>query len=114
MKHSVAAGNPFPLVLLDAFMPEMDGFTVVEQIKRDPDLANATIMMLSSADRSGDAARCRKLGVACYLRKPIAQSELFDAIQVALGAAPSQKQAPYPAATDGADAPTAISPHPAR
>ena len=113
MKQAVAAGSPFPLVLLDAFMPEMDGFAVVEQIKRDPNLAKATIMMLSSADRSGDAARCRRLGVACYLRKPIAPSDLFDAIQVALGAAPSEKQATYPAAMDGA-ARTAISPHPAR
>ena len=52
MKRAAAAGDPFPLVLLDAFMPEMDGFAVAEQIKRDPDLAGATIMMLSSADRS--------------------------------------------------------------
>ena len=60
-----------------------------------PSKSNATpnwpvppIMMLSSADRSGDAARCRELGVACYLRKPITQSELFDAILTAMGAAP--------------------------
>src|SRR5439155_9683124 len=62
MRRAVAAGDPFPLVLLDAFMPEMDGFAIAEQIKRDAELANATIMMLSSADRSGDAARCRELG----------------------------------------------------
>ena len=37
MKRAVAAGDPFPLVLLDAFMPELDGFAVAEQIKRDPD-----------------------------------------------------------------------------
>jgi signal transduction histidine kinase/CheY-like chemotaxis protein/HPt (histidine-containing phosphotransfer) domain-containing protein len=92
MKRAVASGNPFPLVLLDAFMPEMDGFAVAEQIKLDPELAGATIMMLSSADRSGDALRCRELGVACYLRKPITQSELFDAILAAVGAEPMERQ----------------------
>ena len=42
-------------------------------------------MMLSSGDRPGDAARCRALGVAAYLHKPIKQSELLDAIVVTLG-----------------------------
>jgi two-component system, sensor histidine kinase and response regulator len=92
MKSAVACGDPLPLVLLDAFMPDLDGFAVAEQIKRDPELAAATIMMLTSADRSGDVARCRELGVACYLRKPITQSELFDAILTAMGAAPLEQQ----------------------
>jgi two-component system, sensor histidine kinase and response regulator len=100
MKRAVASGDPFPLVLLDAFMPEMDGFAIAEQIKRDPELAGATIMMLSSADRSGDACRCRELGVACYLRKPITQSELFDAILTAMGAVPlGEQQSPHSPAT---------------
>ncbi|WP_162136275.1 hybrid sensor histidine kinase/response regulator [Zavarzinella formosa] len=98
MKRAVAEGNPFPLVLLDAFMPEVDGFAIAEQIKHDPELAGATIMMLSSADRSGDAFRCRELGVACYLRKPITQAELFDAILTAMGAAPlEENEAPITA-----------------
>ena len=42
-------------------------------------------MMLSSADRREDAARCRELGVAAYLTKPIRQSTLLDAIMTALG-----------------------------
>jgi two-component system, sensor histidine kinase and response regulator len=88
MKHAFSHGAPFPLVLLDASMPEPDGFAVAAQIKADPALASATIMMLSSVDRSEDAARCRELGVACYLRKPIGQSELFDALVSALGAEP--------------------------
>lgn len=85
MKHAVAIGQPYPLILLDANMPEMDGFAVAEQIKRDPDLAGITIMMITSSDRSGEAARCRELGIAYYLRKPISQSELLDAICNAMG-----------------------------
>ncbi len=98
MKHASSSGDPFPLVLLDSLMPEMDGFAVAAQIKADPQLAGATIMMLSSADRSDDAARCRELGVAYCVRKPIGHSELFDAVVSALGAqpreAPASPQAP--------------------
>ena len=92
MKSAVANGTPFPLVVLDACMPDLDGFALAEQIHRDPKLANATIMMLSSADRSGDASRCRELGVASHLRKPITQPDLFDAILSAMGAAPLEQQ----------------------
>jgi two-component system sensor histidine kinase/response regulator len=73
-------GHPFPLVLLDGQMPEMDGFTVAEQIQRNPELAGATIMMLTSAGHLGDAARCRELGISAYLVKPIRSGELLDAI----------------------------------
>jgi len=77
--------HPFELVLLDANMPEMDGFEVAARIKQDPRLAKATIMMLSSAARQGDAARCREIGIAAHLTKPIHQSALLDAIMTALG-----------------------------
>jgi two-component system sensor histidine kinase/response regulator len=86
MKRASSEGVPFPLVIIDACMPDLDGFAMAEQVKSDPELAGATIMMLSSADSNGDAARCRELGVACYLRKPIGQSELFDAVMTALSA----------------------------
>ena len=81
------AGSPngFPLVLLDAVMPGMDGFAVARKIREDARLGGATIMMLSSGDQPGDAQRCRELGVAAYLHKPIKQSELLDAIVVTLG-----------------------------
>ena len=61
-------------------MPEMDGFTLAERIKQEPELVGATLMMLSSANRREDAARCRELGVAAYLTKPVRQSTLLDAI----------------------------------
>jgi CheY-like chemotaxis protein len=67
-------------------MPKMDGFGLVERIRESPQLATATIMMLTSAGHRGDAARCQELGVAAYLLKPIRQSELREAIARALGA----------------------------
>ena len=89
LERARASGSPFALVLLDAMMPEMDGFMLVEQLRRGPDPLGATLMMLSSANRREDAARCRELGVASYLTKPVRQSTLLDAIMTALGKAPS-------------------------
>jgi two-component system, sensor histidine kinase and response regulator len=85
LESAASAGTPFPLVLLDAQMPEMDGFSLAERIKQNPKLAHATIMMLTSAGQRGDAARCRELGIAVYLIKPIRQTELLEAILAALG-----------------------------
>jgi PAS domain S-box-containing protein len=84
MQRAVEAGEPFPLVLLDAMMPEMDGFTLAAEIKRRPEFAGAVLMMLSSAGQAGDAGRCRELGISTYLAKPIKQSDLLDAILTAL------------------------------
>jgi two-component system, sensor histidine kinase and response regulator len=80
------AGQPFGLIVTDMHMPAMDGFDLVEQIRQKPELATATIMMLTSAGHRGDAARCHQLGVAAYLLKPIRQSELREAIARVLGA----------------------------
>lgn len=74
-------------------MPDMDGFTLAERIKRDPELVGATIMMLTSAGHLGDAARCRELGISAYLAKPIRQGELLQAICGVLNLS-TQKQAP--------------------
>src|SRR5262249_58627322 len=77
-------GRPFRLMLLDAQMPNVDGFEVAAQVARHPALAGITIMMLTSGGRYGDSARCRELGISSYLSKPVKQEDLFDAIFAAL------------------------------
>ena len=80
------AGHPFRLVLLDANMPEFDGFDVAGEILRRPDLAGATVMMLTSSGKYGDQSRCSELGIAAYLIKPVFPADLNAAIHRALGA----------------------------
>ncbi|MEX0715659.1 MAG: response regulator [Planctomycetaceae bacterium] len=88
------ASAPYGLLLSDVNMPETDGFRLVEWIRQDPNLASTVIMMLTSGGRPGDVARCEALGAASYLIKPVKQSELFDAIAVALDIDRPEKVAP--------------------
>ena len=91
LRAAQGAGRPFALVLADVQMPEADGFSLAEAIKKDPAIADATLVMLTSAGQPGDAARCRALGVAAYLTKPVKRSELRDAIVSALVHAPAKR-----------------------
>ena len=85
LKHAQESGNPIPLVLTDAHMPMMDGFRLAEEIKRDPRLAGTLVTMVTSGGQVGDAARCRELGIAAYLTKPVRQADLLEAIVKVLG-----------------------------
>ena len=86
LERAEIKGTPFALILLDAQMPGMDGFSVAEMIKQDVRLSRSAIIMLTSAGLRGDAARCRELGIKAYLTKPIKRSDLLQAIKVILGA----------------------------
>jgi two-component system, sensor histidine kinase and response regulator len=80
MHEAATAGKPFDLAVIDYLMPEMDGFDLAERIKQNPSLAGTTLIMLTSAGQRGDGSRCADVGISAYLRKPVKQSELFDAI----------------------------------
>jgi PAS domain S-box-containing protein len=79
------AGQMFRLVLLDARMPDPDGFAVAERIRQQPDLADVPVMMLTSDVKTGDVARCRSLGISRHLVKPVTPSEVLNAVLLALG-----------------------------
>jgi PAS domain S-box-containing protein len=80
LRRAASIGEPYPVVLLDSQMPEMDGFALAEQIRTQPELVGATIMMLVSSDRQGSVERCREAGISACLMKPLKQSELLNTI----------------------------------
>ena len=96
--RSGRSGEPFPGAGR-VMMPGMDGFTLAERIAAAAGTGGAMLIMLSSGDSVGRRARCRELGFAAYLLKPIKQSELLDAIirgpgrSTAAGRAPSRSSA---------------------
>jgi len=102
LEEASRCDQPFDLVLLDAMMPEMDGFQLAETIRRRPNLKCGTVMMLSSADRPDSMARCRQMGITSYLVKPVTAASLLDAILAAIGAkatpTPPPPSTPSPAA----------------
>lgn len=85
LHEAQSSGASIPLILSDVNMPDVDGFTMVSQIRDNADLAETVVIMLTSGVRSTDKDRCAELGVAAHLMKPVTQSELFDAIVVAFG-----------------------------
>jgi len=89
MRERADAGKPVTLLVTDAHMPEMDGFSLAEQVKGDAKLAGTPILMLTSAGQRGDAALCREMGISAYLTKPASQSELREVIFMLLDRAAS-------------------------
>ncbi len=75
-RNAATTGDGFSLILLDAHMPEMDGFGFAEALRDDPDLRAIPMIMLSSADQPDSGQRCAELGIEDYMVKPIRKAKL--------------------------------------
>ena len=93
LRQAQQEARPYCLVVTDNHMPGMDGFALAREIKQDPDLGSTVIMMLTSGDQPADTGRCRELGITTFLLKPVKQSEMFDAIMLALGITTAEDEA---------------------
>jgi PAS domain S-box-containing protein len=78
--QGVAQGRPYPLVLLDSRMPDIDGLTLAAKIRQQAELSATRIILLTSGDRPGDLTRARQLGISASLLKPLQQRELMETI----------------------------------
>jgi CheY-like chemotaxis protein len=84
LSQAAAAGNPYPLILLDARMPDVDGLTLAGEIRGRPDLSRSRIILLTSGHRPGDKTRFRDLQIDGRLVKPVQRHELALAIRSSL------------------------------
>ena len=89
------ASRPFHLVLLDAQMPGMDGFTLARRISSGRRGAGPTLILLTSAGLH-DPSRVRRAGIHGALLKPVKQSDLLDMIVSALGGRAASRDAAPP------------------
>jgi PAS domain S-box-containing protein len=80
LRRGVSRSRPYALVLLDARMPDVSGLELADQIRQRPELSATRLVLLTSGDRPGDAARSRELRVDAHLLKPVPQGELRETI----------------------------------
>lgn len=91
----------FDLMILDMQMPEMDGLTLAQEIRKRPSAAQTPLIMLTSLGRKPEGAE--NLGFSAFLSKPIKPSQLYNSVCEALAKRPSLKPAavvPKPALFD--------------
>ncbi|QDU80033.1 Signal transduction histidine-protein kinase BarA [Polystyrenella longa] len=84
LRESKQHKEMYPLLLVDAMMPEMDGFMFLQQARSERLLHSATILMLSSADQRVFGERAEGVDIAAFLEKPVSQSDLLNAIMTVL------------------------------
>ena len=84
LKESQQAGEPLPLVVTDFQMPRVNGLDFVQLIRDEPEIAGATVIMLTSGMKPNHAARIKELGIVGRLTKPVKQAEVFEAVVAAL------------------------------
>jgi len=94
LRRAAAAGTPFDIAILDAQMPDQDGFELAAAVRADPDLVATKLLILTSAGQRGDGERCRQMGIQAYLTKPIARADLIEAVGTVLVEAPPAGAAP--------------------
>jgi two-component system, sensor histidine kinase and response regulator len=93
MLHEARVGGvPFGLMVADCHMPDVDGFMLVEQVQALPEHQGLVTVMLTSGGQRGDGQRCKELGIAAYLIKPVLQSDLLEALLRVLGPRPDAAQ----------------------
>jgi PAS domain S-box-containing protein len=84
LRRASRAGAPYDLAILDAQMPDQDGFELATAIRADHALKATRLLILTSAGQRGDGERCRQLGIQAYLTKPIARADLVEAVGTVL------------------------------
>jgi signal transduction histidine kinase/DNA-binding response OmpR family regulator len=80
LRLAAEESDPFVLTVTDVHMPEMDGFDLAERIRNSTVFGDPVVLMLTSGEQRGDVERCRRLGIAQYLTKPVRQGELYNSI----------------------------------
>jgi PAS domain S-box-containing protein len=85
LRAAAGRAEPYGLSVIDAQMPDRDGFELAADVRADPMVIGVRLLMLTSAGRRGDGQRCREVGVDGYLQKPVGRVELLEAIAAVMG-----------------------------
>lgn len=89
LRSAAAAGTPYDIAIIDLMMPGMDGFTLGEEIKKDPLISNTRLLLMPSYGTRGHSQRAKKIGIDAYVVKPVSQSDLYNCLADIFGEASS-------------------------
>jgi DNA-binding response OmpR family regulator len=78
------AAHPIDVILLDLMMPDMDGFAVMRELKKDPLTAEIPVIMVTARDDLNARSEGMRLGVADFLAKPVFRKQLGNRIRAQL------------------------------
>ena len=70
------------IILMDIMMPEMDGYTAMREIRKNPRLVNIPIIAMTAKALRGDQEKCIAAGASDYISKPIEVDKLLSLIRV--------------------------------
>jgi|GEM_PF-2170688 len=89
IRRRFAGGQRFAVMFVDAWMPGIDGLSLIEQLHDQPERPERIILMMSSADHQALSGRCALLNIAAYLDKPVLRTDLLAGLLSALGRQPA-------------------------
>jgi two-component system, sensor histidine kinase and response regulator len=89
LEDSHKQGHPIKMIISDMQMPEMDGFTFIERVRKDPRFQGIPALILSSTAQRGEKERSSQLKISAHLTKPVQPSELLDALLSAVSKTPT-------------------------
>ncbi|MBD2296088.1 PAS domain S-box protein [Anabaena sphaerica FACHB-251] len=73
-------GNQFDMAILDIRMPEMDGITLAQEIRKQSNCQTIPLVILTSLAKAETSRECADIQIAAYLTKPVKQSQLYNAL----------------------------------
>lgn len=73
------------IILLDAEMPEMDGWEAAEAISKNPSTAHIPKLMCTGHDLSGEEEQLQKVGAKGYISKPYQSAQMIEKVKEVLG-----------------------------
>lgn len=80
----MAAEKP-DVIILDIMMPEVSGLDILRQMRREPELTDIPVVVVSAKSMPADIKNGMEAGASTYLTKPVGFMDLKEAVERALG-----------------------------
>lgn len=81
----IQARNSFPdAILLDIQLPDMDGYAVARELRKNPDLSKTPIIAVTSYAMTGDKEKAFEAGATGYIEKPIDPDTFISQLKIFL------------------------------